>query len=107
VFLARKGNNKGSKEKSVGLEGIEVSLSAKSTAIIGGGVVNTRVGKSSKVLGLNHGTHSGEIGVKILSSSNPKPGEEKSAGTLPNFKLRETPAVGITGKGEANIGVSK
>jgi hypothetical protein len=54
------------------------------------------VGKYSEVLGLNHGTTSGDTGVTNLSSSNPRPGGDKSVGTLPNFKLQETPIVGIT-----------
>jgi hypothetical protein len=70
-------------------------------------VVKPGVRKYSEVLGLNHGTNSGEIGVKRLSPSNPRLGEDKSAGTLPNFKLRETPADGIIGKGEETIGVSR
>jgi hypothetical protein len=61
-------------------------------------VVKLRVGKYSKVLGLNHGTTLGEIGVKKVSPSNLTPGGDKSTRTLPNFKLRETPADGITGE---------
>jgi hypothetical protein len=38
-------------KRLTGLEGTEVSLSAKSTTLIGGGVVKLRVGKSSGVLG--------------------------------------------------------
>jgi hypothetical protein len=56
------------------------------------------VGKYSEVLGLNHGTTLGEIGVTKVSPSNLTPGGEKSTRTLPNFKLRETPTDGITGE---------
>jgi hypothetical protein len=73
----------------------------------GGGVVKYGVRKYSKVLGLNHVTTSGEIGVTRISPSNPIPGKEKSIGVLPNFNLHENPADGITRKGEAYIGVSK
>jgi hypothetical protein len=56
------------------------------------------VGKYSEVLGLNHGTTSGERGVTRISPSNPRPGGENSTGTLPKFKIRETPTEGIIGK---------
>jgi hypothetical protein len=61
-------------------------------------VVKPRVGKYSKVLGLNHGATSGEMEVTKISPSNPRLGGDKSTGTLPNFKLRETPTGGITGE---------
>jgi hypothetical protein len=70
-------------EKVTGLEGEEVWISVNAMTLTGGGVVKPGVGKYSEVLGLNHGTTSGG---------------EKSAGTLPNFKLWETPIAGITGK---------
>jgi hypothetical protein len=54
-------------------------------------VVKPGVGKSSEVLGLNQGTTSRERGVTRLSPYNPRPGGENSAGTLPKFRLRETP----------------
>jgi hypothetical protein len=57
------------------------------TTVIGGGVVNPRVGNSSEVLGLNHDTTSGERGVTWISPSKSRPGGENSIGTLPNFKL--------------------
>ena len=63
--------------------------------IIGGGVVKPGVGKSSEALGLNHGMTSGDIGVTMVSPSNPRPGGENSTGTLPKFKVRETPIEGI------------
>jgi hypothetical protein len=66
--------------------------------VIGGGVVKPGVGKSSEILILNQATTLGEIGVTNISPSNPIPGGEKSTGTLPNFKLRETPTDGITGE---------
>jgi hypothetical protein len=65
--------------------------------VIGGGVVKPGVGKYPEELGLNHGTISGEKGVTRISPSNPRPGGEKSTGTLPKFKVRETPAEGMTG----------
>jgi hypothetical protein len=34
----------------------------------------------------------------VISPSNPKTGGENSTGTLPKFKLRETPTEGIIGK---------
>jgi hypothetical protein len=94
-------------EKVIGCEGVEVWISVNARTLTGGGVVKPGVGKYSKVLGLNHGTTSGEIGVKRISPSNPRPGGEKSAGTLPKFKLWETPVDGIIGEGEISIGVSK
>jgi hypothetical protein len=54
-------------------------------------VVKPRVGKSSEVLGLNHGTTLGERGVTRISPSNPRPGGENSTGTLPKLKVQETP----------------
>jgi hypothetical protein len=59
-------------------------------------VVKPRVGKYSEVLGLNHGTTSRERGVTRISPSNPRPGGENSTGTLPKFKVPETPTKGIT-----------
>jgi hypothetical protein len=75
-LLGGKGNNRGFGEKATGLEGTEVSLSAKSVTLTGGGVVKPGVGKYSEVLGLNHGTTSGERGVTRISPSNPRPGGE-------------------------------
>jgi len=66
--------------------------------MIGGGVIKLGVGKSFEVWGLDQGTTSGEIGVTKISPSNPKIGGENSIGTLPNFKLWETPTDGIIGK---------
>jgi hypothetical protein len=85
-------------EKVIGIEGENVWISINSMTVTGGGVVKPRVGKYSEVLGLNHGTNLGDIGVTRISPSNPRPGGEKLAGTLPNFKLRETPVDGITGE---------
>jgi hypothetical protein len=45
-------------------------------------VVKLGVVKYFEVLGLNHGTTSREIGVTKVSPSNPRPGGEKSTGTL-------------------------
>jgi hypothetical protein len=75
----------------------EASLSVVAT-VIGGGVVNLGVGKSPKFLGLDQGTTSGEIGVTRISPSNPRPGGENSTGTLPKFRVLETPAEGMIGK---------
>jgi hypothetical protein len=55
----------------------------------------TGVGKSSVVLGLRQGTTSGERGVTRISPSNPRPGGENSAGTLPKFRKRETSEGGL------------
>jgi hypothetical protein len=74
-------------EKSTRLEGIEVSSSVNTTNLIRGGVVKPRVGKSYEVLGLNHYTTSGEIGVSNISPSNSRLGGEKSTGKLPKFKI--------------------
>jgi hypothetical protein len=72
-------------EKVTGLEGAEVSPSVNVAVLIGGGVVKTRVGKSSKVLGLDHCATSGETGVSKLSK--PRPGGVKTVGKLPKFKF--------------------
>jgi hypothetical protein len=61
-------------------------------------VVKLGVGKYFEVLGLDRGINSREKGVKKISPSNPKPGGENPTGTLPNFKLRETPTEDIIGK---------
>jgi hypothetical protein len=45
-----KGNNRGFGEKSIGLEGTEVSLFVKETTLIGGGVVKLGEGKSTRKL---------------------------------------------------------
>jgi hypothetical protein len=79
-----------------GLGEVEVSLYLVVATVIGGGVVKPRVGKSSEVLGLNHGTISGESGVTRISPSSPRLGEENSIGTLPKFNVQETPIEGIT-----------
>jgi hypothetical protein len=84
--------------KVTGLEGTEVTLSAEAATVIGGGVVKIGVGKYSEVLGLGQGTTSGDKGVTRISPSNPRPGGENSTGTLPKFKVLETPAEGMTGK---------
>jgi hypothetical protein len=85
-------------EKVTGLDEVEVWTSINTMILTGGGVVKPKVGKYYEVLGLNHGTTSGEIGVTRISPSNPIPRGEKLAGTLPNFKLWETPTDGITGE---------
>jgi hypothetical protein len=72
-----------------------------------GGVVKPGVGKSSEVIGMNHGTTSGERGVTRISPSDPRLGGENSTGTLPKFKVRETPAEGITVECDAENGVPK
>jgi hypothetical protein len=77
--LGGKGDNKGFEEKATGLGGVEIYFSVNLVTLIGGGVVNPRVGKYFEVLGLNQGTTSGEIGVTRLSPSNPKPGGENSS----------------------------
>jgi hypothetical protein len=61
-------------------------------------VVKPRVGKYSKVLGLNHDTTSEETWVSNISPSNTIQGGDKSTGTLPKFKLQETPTDGMTGE---------
>jgi hypothetical protein len=54
------------------------------------------VGKSSVVVGLRQGTASEERGVTRISPSNPRPGGENSAGTLPKFRKRETCEGGLS-----------
>jgi hypothetical protein len=56
------------------------------------------VGKSSMVLGLFQGTTLDEKGVTRVSPSNPRSGEENSAGTLPKFRKRETSEGGLLRK---------
>jgi hypothetical protein len=97
-LLGGKGNNGGFREKARGLESTYASLSAVASMVIRGGVVKLGVGKSPVVLGLCQGTTSGERGVTRISPSNPRPGGENSTGTLPKFKVIETPAEGMTGK---------
>jgi len=75
--------------------------------LVGGGVVKTKVGNYSKLLGLNHFTISGEIGVSKLSPSKKRLGGEKSIGKLQKFKLLETPTDGIIGELDATTGVLK
>jgi hypothetical protein len=53
------------------------------------------VGKSSMVVGLRQGMDSEERGVIRISPSNPRPGGENSAGTLPKFRKWETSKGGL------------
>jgi hypothetical protein len=53
------------------------------------------VGKSSVVMGLRQGMDSKERGVTRISPSNPRPGGENSAGTLPKFRKWETSKGGL------------
>jgi len=92
-----KGNNGRFKEKSTVLESAEASLSAVVATVIGRGVIKIGVGKSCVVLGLGQGTASGGRGVTRIYPSNPRPGREKSIGTLPKFKFLETPVEGMIG----------
>jgi len=106
VFLGGKGNNRGFEEKVIELDGAEFYLSVEAATMIGGGLVKPGVGKSSEVLRLNHGTTSVEKGVKKLSPSNPRPKGENSTGTLPKFKVWETPTYSMIRKWEVDMGVS-
>jgi len=95
-------------DKDEGLEVTKVSPSLTATTLIGGGVVNYGVGKSSKVKYLSfHFTTSREKGVSKLSPSKPRIRGEKSAGKLPKFKFLETPAICIIGESETVTGVCK
>jgi hypothetical protein len=94
--MSFQGNNGGFREKANGLESANASLCAK-VATVTRGVVKLGVGKSSVVLGLRLGTASGERGVTRISPSNPKPGGENSAGTLPKFRKWETSEIGLLG----------
>jgi hypothetical protein len=71
------GNKSGFKEKDNELK-------------LAGAPLFTGVGKSSVVLGLCQGTASEERGVTRISPSDPRPGGENSAGTLPKFRKWET-----------------
>ena len=84
------GNKRGFKEKANGLKSADAPLCAGVVTVTRGGVVKTEMGHSSGVLGLCQSTTSEEKGVTIISPSNPRPGGENSAGTLPKFKKRET-----------------
>jgi len=53
------------------------------------------VGKSYMVVGLRQGMDSEERGVIRISPSNPRPGGENSAGTLPKFRKWETSKGGL------------
>jgi hypothetical protein len=86
------GNNGGFRERASGLESADASLCAEEVVVTRGGV-----GKSSMVLGLCRGTTSRERGVTRISPSNPRPGGENSAGTLPKFRKRETSENGLLG----------
>jgi hypothetical protein len=89
------GNNGGFREKAKALESVDASLCAVVATLIRGGVVKLGVGKSSMVLGLHQGTTSGERGVTRISPSNPKPGGQNLAGTLPKFRKWENSEKGL------------
>jgi hypothetical protein len=89
------GNKRGFKEKANGLKSADAPLCAGVVTVTRGGVVKIGVGKSSAVLGLRQGTASEERGVTRISPSNPRPGGENSAGTLPKFRKRETSERGL------------
>jgi hypothetical protein len=92
-----RGNNGVFREKAKGLESGNASLCAMAGIVIRGGVVNLWVGKYFVVLGLRQGTTEGERGVTRISPSNPRPGGENSAGTLPKFRKQETSEKGLLG----------
>ena len=75
-FLMGVGNKRGFKEKPNELK-------------LAGAPPYAGVGKSSVVLGLCQGTVSEERRVTRISPSNPRPGGENSAGTLPKFRERK------------------
>jgi hypothetical protein len=79
------GNKRGFKEKANELKSTDALLCADMETMTKGGV-----GKSYMVSGLCQGTVSGERGVTRFRPSGLRPGEEKSTGTLPKFKKRET-----------------
>jgi hypothetical protein len=93
--LSGMGNNRGFREKANGLKSADASLRAEVATVTRGGVVKIGVGKSSVVLGLRQSRASGERGVTRISPSNPRPGGENSAGTLPKFRKRETSEKGL------------
>ena len=80
------GNNGGFREKANGLESADASLCTEVATITRGGVAKLGVGKSFVVLGPRQGTTSRERGVTRICPSYPRPGGEKSAGTLPKFR---------------------
>jgi hypothetical protein len=67
------------------------------TTLIWDEIVKTGVGKYPKFLGLIQGTNLGDTRVSKVSSSKPRPGEEKTIGKLPKFKALETPIEDIIG----------
>jgi len=89
------GNKKGFKEKASELKSSGALLCTRVVTVTRGGAVKIGVGKFSAVLGLRQGTASEERGVTRISPSSPRPGGEKSAGTLPKFRKRETPEGGL------------
>jgi hypothetical protein len=76
------GNKRGFKEKANELKSVGAPLSCRS-------------GEIFYSLGLCQGTASEERGVTRISPSNPRPGGENSAGTLPKFRKRETSEGGL------------
>jgi hypothetical protein len=88
------GNKRGFKEKANELKSAGAPL-CTGVVTVTRGVVNIGVGKSSVVLGLRQGITSEERGVIRISPSNPRPGGENSAGTLPKFRKRETSEGGL------------
>ena len=89
------GNKRGFKEKANGLKSVYSPLCAGVVTVARGGVVKIGVGKASAVLGLCQSIASEERGVTRVSPSNPRPGGENSAGTLPKFRKRETSEKGL------------
>jgi hypothetical protein len=89
------GNNRGSREKASRLKPIDASLCAEEAIVTRGGVIKLGVGKSPMVLGLRQGRASRERGVTRISPSNPRPGGEKSTGTLPKLRKWETSEKGL------------
>jgi hypothetical protein len=81
-FRSGTGNKRGFKDKA------NEPKSANAPFCVG-------VGKSSAVLGLCQSTTSKERGVIRFSPSNPRPGGENSAGTLPKFRKQENSERGM------------
>jgi hypothetical protein len=69
-------------ENDIGFKGKTFSPSLDKTTLIGGGVGKSKVGKYSKLMGLNHFTILGETGVSKLY-----PSKCRLEGGIPTRKL--------------------
>jgi hypothetical protein len=91
----------------MGFKGKEVSPSLDTINLTGGGVGNPKVGKYSKLLGLNHFTISGETRFSKLSPSKFRLEGGSPSGKISKSKLLETTTNGIKGELDTVTGVLK